>query len=187
MLYIISGASRSGKTKVAKELSKRYNLPYLSTDYLMMGFMNGVPEMGIHDKLWPNEIAQKMWRFLEPFMETIIYSQEDYVLEGEAFLPELLKDFIDKYPTQVKVCFMGYHSISVLEKMNYIKTYASKNDWLANLPNHEIVSHIENMIQYSKQIEEMALKNNLTYIDTSEYFINGIETCIGELIRNEIK
>ncbi len=57
MIYIISGASRSGKTLIAEKMVKQYGIPYVSLDWLVMGFTNGIPEYGIHDKLWPNEIS----------------------------------------------------------------------------------------------------------------------------------
>ena len=64
MLYILSGTSRSGKTTVARRFLTRTGIPYMSVDAIMMGFTNGIPEYGIHDRLWPNEIAEKNVAFL---------------------------------------------------------------------------------------------------------------------------
>ena len=66
MLYLISGASRSGKTMIAEKILSRKNLPYMSLDWLVMGFTNGMPECGIHDLLFPDEIAKKLWGFGRP-------------------------------------------------------------------------------------------------------------------------
>jgi hypothetical protein len=46
--------------------------PYISLDWLVMGFTNGIPKYGIHDKLFPNEIAVKFWSFLEAMCENMI-------------------------------------------------------------------------------------------------------------------
>lgn len=174
MLYIISGASRSGKTMVAKQLSKQLEVPYLSVDFLMMGFMHGVPEMEIHDKLWPHEIAEKMWRFLEPFMETIIYSNTDYILEGEAFLPDKVSNFINKHQEHVRAVFMGYTTIGLEEKVSDVKTYAGEHDWLVQLEDEKINEHIQNMIEYSILIQKQANQFNLNYVDTSTEFLTNI-------------
>ena len=94
MIYLISGTSRSGKTLVAKKIMQQYEIPYLSLDWLVMGFTNGIPEYGIHDKLWPNEIAEKFWDFLKAMLENMIWSETDYIIEGEAVLPELINDLL---------------------------------------------------------------------------------------------
>jgi 2-phosphoglycerate kinase len=182
MIYIISGASRSGKTIIAKETLEMYKIPYLSTDYLMMGFMHGVKEMEIHDKLWPDEIAQKLWRFLEPFIETMIYNDENYVLEGEAFLPELLKPLLDRHPNKIKICFIGYKDADTDKKVLNIKKYVDHNDWLVKLGDTEIVSHVNNMIQYSNYLFEETKKYHMSYFDTSDSFTDSIEECIEFLI-----
>ena len=69
MLYLVSGTSRSGKTLIAKKLLADKQIPYLSLDWLMMGFNDGIPEYGIHHLLWPNEIAEKMWPFLQGMID----------------------------------------------------------------------------------------------------------------------
>ena len=71
MIYLISGTSRSGKTLVAKKIMQQYQIPYLSLDWLVMGFTKGIPEYGINDKLWPNEIAEKFWAFLKAMLENM--------------------------------------------------------------------------------------------------------------------
>ena len=63
MLFLVSGASRSGKTLIARKILADKQIPYLSLDWLMMGFNDGIPEYGIHHLLWPNEIARKMAPF----------------------------------------------------------------------------------------------------------------------------
>ena len=50
MLYLISGASRAGKTIIAKKSSTKKDLSYFSLDWLVMGFTKGIPAYGIHDK-----------------------------------------------------------------------------------------------------------------------------------------
>lgn len=71
MLYIIGGASRSGKTIIAEELSVKMKIPYLSLDWIMMGFTNEIPEYGIHDLLFPDDIAERLWSFLKAMLERV--------------------------------------------------------------------------------------------------------------------
>ena len=69
----------------------------MSLDWLVMGFTNGAPHYGIHDKLFPNEIAEKFWRFLKAMCESMLWSEVDYVIEGEAILPVLMRELLDKH------------------------------------------------------------------------------------------
>ena len=88
MLFLVSGASRSGKTLIAKKMLADNQVPYLSLDWLMMGFNDGIPEYGIHHLLWPNEIAEKMEPFLAGMIDSMLIDGMDYVIEGEAMLPQ---------------------------------------------------------------------------------------------------
>ena len=82
MLYLISGASRSGKTIIAHNILKQQQIPYVSLDWLVMGFTNGIPEYGIHDRLLPNEIAERLWSFLKAMCESMLWLEGDYVIDN---------------------------------------------------------------------------------------------------------
>lgn len=171
MLYLISGASRSGKTLIAKKLLEEQNLPYLSLDWLMMGFNDGIPEYGIHHLLWPNEIAEKMWRFLQGMINNMLFEGVDYVIEGEAMLPELVAELTSKYPTRIKVAFTGFSDIDVAEKVRLVRQYGEgESDWLTNESDEYIADHIRNMVGYSKMIETECDNHDLPYFDTSKNF-----------------
>ena len=74
MLYLVSGASRSGKTMVAENILQRTGIPYLSIDWLVMGFTQGIPEYGVHDRLMPDEIAEGIWPFLKAICANMLWS-----------------------------------------------------------------------------------------------------------------
>ncbi|MGB0929919.1 MAG: hypothetical protein ACPGVB_04035 [Chitinophagales bacterium] len=150
MLYLISGASRAGKTIVAKKLSAQKGIPYLSLDWIMMGFTNGIPEYGIHDLLFPDEIAERLWPFLKAMCESMIWAEDNCVIEGEAILPELITELLKKYPDKIKICFVGYVDISIDEKVSAIKEFSNtKKDWLSDKSDEYIIDHIKNMVAHS--------------------------------------
>lgn len=183
MLYIISGTSRSGKTIIAKELMRKTGIPYMSLDVLVMGFTNGIPEYGIHDKLWPNEIAKKMWPFLRAMCESMLWLGDDYILEGEAVLPKDIATLTEKYPDKVRVIYVGYTEISAEEKIKYVKQFSTgKNDWLTQESDEYIRDHLKNMIQYSKMIKAECSKYDLPYFDTSNNFSEVLKTAKATLI-----
>ena len=186
MIYIISGSSRSGKTIVAKKLMRQINIPYLSLDWLVMGFTNGIPEYGIHDKLWPDEIAEKIWNYLEAMLESMIWSGAEIIIEGEAILPKLISKFSKKHPGKIKICYIGYSNVSVDKKVSEIYAHSvGKNDWLTKEPRAYVEDHTANMITYSRRIEKACKKYGLRYFDTSEEFTETLDQVIAYLIENQ--
>jgi hypothetical protein len=183
MLYLVSGASRSGKTQIARKILAGQQIPYLSLDWLMMGFNNGMPEFGIHHLLWPNEIAEKMRPFLEGMIDSMLVDGMDYVLEGEAMLPAAITDLIEQHPDKIKAVFLGYTEIDVKDKVALVKKYSDRgNDWLTNESDEYIRDHIGNMIGYSKTIKEACEEHGLPYFDTSEDFLGAIEAATDFLV-----
>ncbi|NNE36232.1 MAG: hypothetical protein HKN13_13415 [Rhodothermales bacterium] len=184
MLYLISGASRSGKTLAAKKILADRQIPYLSLDWIMMGFTNGIPEYGIHDKLFPNEIAQRLWPFLKSMLKSMIHVEVDCVIEGEAILPGLVKELQEAYPEQIRVCFVGYTDIEVDEKVRAVKDFSEgTNDWLNKESDEYIVEHITNMVTYSRRIRASCEEHGMRYFDTSTDFLGAIDEAIRYLLK----
>ena len=183
MLFLVGGTSRSGKTLIARKILADKQIPYLSLDWLMMGFNDGIPEYGIHHLLWPNEIAEKMAPFLLGMIDSMLVDGIDYVIEGEAMLPQLVADLIEKNPGKVKAVFVGYTEITVKDKVAQVKKHGhGENDWLANQSDEYIRDHVGNMIAYSKMIKDGCERHGLSYFDTSGDFLGAIEAATGFLV-----
>jgi 2-phosphoglycerate kinase len=186
MLFLVSGTSRSGKTLIARKILADKQIPYLSLDWLMMGFNDGIPEYGIHHLLWPNEIAEKMAPFLLGMIDSMLVDGMDYVIEGEAMLPGLAADLVEKYPDKIKVVFVGYTDINVQDKVALVKKHSDgENDWLTNETDDYISDHVKNMIAYSKMIKTECEKHGLSYFDTSEDFPGAIESATDFLLEQD--
>ncbi len=183
MLFLVSGTSRSGKTLIARKLLADQRIPYLSLDWLMMGFNDGIPEYGIHHLLWPDEIAEKMEPFLAGMIDCMLVDGMDYVIEGEAMLPRPVADLVKKYPDKIRAVFVGYTEISVADKVGQVKEYGGgDNDWLTNKSDEYISDHIKNMIAYSKRIKTGCEEHGLAYFDTSQDFLETIEAATNFLL-----
>lgn len=183
MLFLVSGTSRSGKTLIARRILADKQIPYLSLDWLMMGFNDGIPEYGIHHLLWPNEIAEMMRPFLLGMIDSMLVDGVDYVIEGEAMLPQLVADLVEKNPGKIKAVFVGYTEIDVEDKIRLVKTHGTgENDWLTSQSDDYIRDHIGNMIAYSEMIKSECERHGLPYFDTSEDFLGAIEAATDLLV-----
>ena len=183
MLYLVSGASRSGKTLIEKKILADKQIPYLSLDWLMMGFNSGIPEYGIHHLLWPNEIAEKMAPFLGGMIDCMLVDGMDYVIEGEAMLPQWVAELVDKHPGKIRAVFVGYTEINVEDKLARIRKHANvETDWLTKESDEYIRDHVGNMIAYSKMIRNECQRHELPYFDTSDDFLGAIEAATDLLV-----
>ncbi|MFD1613683.1 hypothetical protein [Gelatiniphilus marinus] len=179
MLYIISGVSRAGKTIVAKKLASQKGISYLSLDWLVMGFTNGIPEYGLHHMLLPDEIAKKIWGFFKAIVESMLWNDVDYIIEGEAILPELIIELFNKHPNKLKICFLGFADISVDKKVEEIKEFScGKKDWLIDKSDKYMRNHVKNMMAHSKTIKASCNKHNLRYFDVSKNFVTAINNAM---------
>ena len=183
MLFLVSGTSRSGKTLIARKILADKQIPYLSLDWLMMGFNDGIPEYGIHHLLWPNEIAEKMEPFFLGMVDCMLVDGMDYVIEGEAMLPRLVARLVEKHPDKIRVVFVGYTDIDVKDKVALVKKHGGgENDWLTKKSDDYISDHIGNMIAYSKMIKDGCEEHGLSYFDTSNDFPGAIEAATEFLV-----
>lgn len=186
MLYLVSGASRSGKTIIAERILEERGIPYLSLDWLVMGFTNGLPQLGVHDRLMPDEIAAGIWDYVKAMFESMIWSGIDYVIEGEAILPGRIRELIDSHPDKVRIVFLGYASVDVEQKLQEIKEHsAGKVDWLTKESDAYIRDHIQNMVGHSRLIREGCEEHDLPYFDTAEDFCITLEQAKEHLLGNE--
>jgi hypothetical protein len=186
MLYLIGGTSRSGKSIISRKLLAEKGIPFLPLDAVVMGFAHGIPEYGIHDKLFPNEIAKRMWKFTKALCETLLYLGKDYVVEGEAILPENVSDLANEHGNKIKACFLGYCETTPEQKVHEIKTYqVDLDDWLAKESDAYIRDHVTNMIGYSNFIREECRTYQMPYFDVSRDFNLTVDVAVRYLIERQ--
>lgn len=148
-----------------------------------MGFTNGMPQCGIHDKLFPDEIAERLWKFLEAMCDSMLWIEGDHLIEGEAILPESARLLMNRHPGQVKTCFLGYAEITVEEKVRETKAYSkSPRDWLIKESDEAIHRHIENMATYSRKLRDECAKHDVRYFDTSADLMGTIDRATDYLL-----
>ena len=183
MLFLVSGASRSGKTQLARKILGEKGIPYLSIDWLMMGFNNGMPEQGIHHLLWPDDIAERMEPFLSGMIDSLLADDVDYLIEGEALLPRTVAGLIAQRPGKIRAVFLGYACTEIATKVAVIKQHEpAGGDWLTRQSDRYIADHVGNMIAHSKRIKAACTEQGLSYFDTGADFSRSIDAAADFLI-----
>ncbi len=81
MIILISGATHTGKTLLAKRLSEKYLYPYLSLDLLKMGLMrSGQTHLTPTDD--DDDITSYLWPIVSEMIKTAIENDQDLIVEG---------------------------------------------------------------------------------------------------------
>ena len=112
MIYLIGGASRSGKTSLVLRFLEEKSIPYLSTDVLMMGLRGG----GYSE--YANEqddikVSRHLENIMAPMIENIRYCGVPYALEGVHIRPAFIRAMMDDAPEAVTGCILGYPDASL--------------------------------------------------------------------------
>jgi hypothetical protein len=111
MLLFIGGAARTGKGILVRRLLFEMQVSFLSIDVLKMGLARGMPEFGIDPDAGGIVVAEKLWPLVREMSVNLLGEGVDYALEGE-LLPQHVDAFQHTYPSQIKVCFLGYATIT---------------------------------------------------------------------------
>lgn len=143
MKYIILGQPRSGKSTLARIISKEKNIPILCTDKLRR-------EWGFHEpwKGYDTEIApQRQMEFYKKLIN-VYNSYNDVILEGSAINPRDINLF--EYDA---VVLLAKFDITSEEMFNLSRKY--DNDWTIHREDEYLFELFKNYCQYSnKWIQE---------------------------------
>ncbi len=198
MLYLISGAPRSGKTIIARRLLEKYSIPRLSTDMFLSMFQEAAPELGISfgksaiDTFEEAFIktAEKLWKYLRPALVYFLNEESDYLLEGASILPKQIKELQTSYPGIIRACLIGFTSADLTRKLKEVRSHAGiqgETDWTNERSDESLLRSLQKGQQYSRYLEQESLVHQIPYVDTSHNFQISIEKAINVLVPDRTK
>ena len=179
MIYLIGGASRSGKSIVARELLKRNGIPYFSMDVLMMGLHVGYPQLGIGPDVSDPVVTRRLWPIVHGLALNLLETEAAYAIEGVYLSPQHIATLEKSHPAQVRGVFIGYSTISPTTKLLHIRAASHlPNDWLSAQPDAEILALVQRNIRRSRTARTACARLGIKYVDTSRDFAGRIESAI---------
>lgn len=100
MIILITGATHTGKTKLAQRLLEKYHYPYLSIDHLKMGLIRSG-----HTDLTPDDetrLTEYLWPIVREIVKTAIENEQNLIVEG-CYVPfDWEKDFEEPYRISIR-------------------------------------------------------------------------------------
>ncbi|MCA9995727.1 MAG: hypothetical protein KDE56_08280 [Anaerolineales bacterium] len=178
MLIFIGGAARTGKGILVRRLLAERQLPYLSLDVLKMGLVRGKPEYGLDPNTGTMQVAAWLWPLVREMSISLLYDRVDYVFEGE-LLPQDIAELRQMYPTQVRVCFLGYCAIAPSDKLHQIRTHGGyPNDWPQEVSDADLLTIIHREIAFSHYLQAECMTYRFPYYDVSYRFSRVLDEVV---------
>ena len=162
----IGGVAKSGKSRLAAELCRKYNMNHIPIDYFASSFKHNFPSVGITSNVIINEESSKLLAlFLSRFIE-IVESKDDefFILDSAHILPHDIIKYLD--PEKWDVYYLGYPNITAEDKIIEISKYAEEG-WIKKRSKEELLDTFNKLIGISGQVEKECSENDIHFIDTS--------------------
>jgi hypothetical protein len=174
-LYIVGGAPRAGKSVLAQRMLAERKLAHFSTDILMKGMANAMPQSGLSLRDPAPVRAPIMWPMLRAMASAIVENGDDYLLEGDVLMPRHAVELRERFGPAVVSCFMGYASIDPAAKMRDIRSFAhGKEDWTNECDDAHLMRLVAEFREFSRQLRDQCRELRLPYFDGSQSFHGAI-------------
>lgn len=184
MLYLLGGASRGGKSRLARRLLAGRGVPSLHLDLLMMGFAKGLPGLGVDPETPAAVRGARMWPVVRAMAVTAIEDGVDCLFEGDLLLPEHAADLRDAHGEEVRAAFLGYAEVDARRKLREIRSFGGgPNDWLSDLPDQRVLEIVATNTRLSLRLKDECAALDLPYFDTSHDFFGGLDAAFAHLSR----
>ena len=124
MVFLIAGASHTGKTALAQRLLEKYGYPYLSIDHLKMGLIRSG-----YTALTPmssdRDLTDYLWPVVREMIKTAIENRQNLIVEG-CYIPfDWAKDFTEEYRAQIRFRCLVMSEAYIRSHYRDIKAYAN--------------------------------------------------------------
>ena len=123
MIILITGASHTGKTRLAQQLLEKLKFPYLSIDHLKMGLIrSGQTQLTPCDDA---ELTPYLWSIVKEMIKTAIENRQNLIVEG-CYIPfDWKQDFEEEYLKEIRYLCLVMSREYIENHFDDIRKYAS--------------------------------------------------------------
>lgn len=152
MIFLITGASHTGKTFLAQKLLEKYRYPYLSIDHLKMGLIrSNQTTLTVFDD---DKLTEYLWPIVKEMIKTAIENKQNLIVEGLYIPFDWKRYFTNEYLPYIEFICLCFSENYIQNNYDNILEYAN-------------VVEIRLNNEYSK--EEMIVDNNYFLEQCSQY------------------
>lgn len=165
MIFLIAGASHTGKTTLAQKLLEKYRYPYLSIDHLKMGLIRS-GYTSLTSVSSDRELTDYLWPVVREIIKTAIENRQNLIVEG-CYIPfDWEKDFPAEYREQIR-----YRCLVMSE--GYIRRHYRDIQQYAGVVEHRLDDSsctMETLLRDNAETLEMCRKYGAEYILIDENY-----------------
>ena len=123
MIYLIGGATHTGKTAYAQRLLEKYKYPCLSIDHLKMGLIrSGQTDLTPMDD---DKLTDYLWPIVREMVKTAIENSQNLIIEG-CYIPfDWQKDFAPEYLAHIQYTCLVMSENYIENHFDAIVAYAN--------------------------------------------------------------
>ena len=124
MVFLIAGASHTGKTALAQRLLKKYGFPCLSIDHLKMGLIRS-GYTSLTPRSSDRDLTDYLWPIVREMIKTAIENEQNLIVEG-CYIPfDWEKDFAAEYRPQIQYRCLVMSEAYIRNHYQDIRAYAN--------------------------------------------------------------
>ncbi len=148
MIWIITGASHTGKTFLAQRMLEKFKFPYLSVDHLKMGLIrSGYTELTPEDD---DRLTDYLWPVVREMIKTAVENDQNLIVEG-CYIPfDWRRDLTEEYRAEIRFVCLAMTDRYIDEHFDDIRSHGSD---------------IEKRLDDSDLTAEQVRKDNRRYIE----------------------
>ena len=139
MILFITGATHTGKTRLAQKLMEKYKIPYFCQDHLKMGLIRSH-----YTDLTPDndqELTDYLWPVIREMAKTAIENKQNMIIEG-CYIPfDWQKDFDEEYLRNIRyicLCMSDRYIDNHIYHISSIALPVSKTDLMMTIVLYKI-------------------------------------------------
>ena len=123
MIWLITGATHTGKTVLAQRLMEKMHIPYLCLDHLKMGLIRaGAIKVTATDDL--AHITAAVWPVVREMMRTAMENGQSLIVEGCYVPPDWKADFSMEQQEQMRCICLVMSEAYIRKNLHAIAAHA---------------------------------------------------------------
>ena len=157
MVIIITGATHTGKTRLAQLMMEKYHYPYVSEDHIKMGLIrSGYTDLTPDD----DELTEYLWPVIREMIKTAIENNQNMIVEG-CYVPfDWKKDFDDEYLPDIRfIClclsdsYIENHFSDITGHASCIETRTDDDDFTIEYVKRENRFYLDGCRSHNLDVE----------------------------------
>lgn len=178
--WIIAGASRSGKTTAAKQISQALGVGYLPFDSIISTIEGLYPETGMKHQDQNRAFSPKLGGFLREFFNHLQYEEMGMVIDVYQLFPV---DYVKAFQgSDVGIVYLGYPLLSAEEKLAQVRLVERPQDWTKDTSDAEMINILNLFLSESQEMYRQCVLTKLPFFDTGQDFSAGVAAAVDYIL-----